>query len=127
MKKYIEIKYKDLIDGSMKTALDQISNSIEFPVLFSFKVAKIGKFIDECIEDIKIFQNKLLKKYGKFEGENLVINKGTEEYIKYTDELSKFLDEKIVCNIEKISLLEIKDYKILPSTIKKIIKLIAED
>lgn len=126
MKKNIEITYKDLIDGSMKAAVDSISSSIEFPVLFSLKFARIGKFLEECADDIKISQNKLLKKYGKVEGENLVISKGTEEYTKYTEDLSKFLNEKIICNIEKISLSEIKEYKILPATVKSILKLVME-
>jgi len=126
MKKNIEITYKDLIDGSMKAAVDKLSNSIEFPVLFSLKFAKIGKFLEECTEDIKMSQNKLLKKYGKVDGENLTISKGTEEYVKYTEELSKFLNEKIICNIEKISLSEVKEYKILPATVKSILKLVVE-
>lgn len=129
MKKTIDIQYKDIVDGEMQNALKYLSDSIDFPVMFSLKIAKIEKFINDCTQDIRIVQEKLIRKYGAEDPETkkLIIKNGTDEHFKYLEEMKNFLDEKIICNHEKLNILEIKDYKIKPSYLKKILKLVLSD
>lgn len=122
MGKHVDIKYKDLIDPSVKESLNYFLDSIEFPVLFSHKIAKVSSFIFSEIDMIELMRNKLVKKYGVEDSSTNTVSivKGTVEEEKYVKEFMLFLEEKIVTSNEKISLSLISEYKIKPIHLKNL-------
>ena len=98
-------------------ALNELFNK-ELKAVVAFKVSKLITKITAELKDYDTVRNGLVTKYGdKNESGNVEIKPDTEAMKNFLDELNPLLEKEINLDFEKISIAELGDIEIKPSTL----------
>jgi len=100
-----------LTNGDIYESQEPLKNLIDkkFPVMVSYKLAKLVRKLDEQFKIVEEVRLGLIKKYGEVDKENsrnIVIKRDGENYPKFVEEFNELMVQEHTLDIEKVKLPE---------------------
>ena len=96
-------------NGDIWTARDPLKTLVEqkFPVMVSYKLAKLVVKLNEPFKVIEEVRNGLVKKYGETNDKgSLEVKQDSENYPKFVDEFNELMAQEIELVFDKVKLPE---------------------
>lgn len=95
----------------------------KFPVLTSFKLAKMANKLNDQLRVIEDVRVGLIKRYGETNGRDQVtVEQGSENFPKFLEEFNELMALEVEIVIEKVKLSG--DFEIEPSTLMALEKFV---
>ena len=103
------VKYLDIFNS--QETFDKLFKT-DFDALTTLKLRKFHKQYLEHLQDIEEIRNKVIKKYGKQEGDMLYIDpQDTEAIKKYTEEITPVMNTEVEIENYDIKISDLKNFK----------------
>ncbi len=99
----------ELTNGDIWGSQEPLRKLIEqkFPVMVSYKLAKLVKKLDEQYRIIEEVRNGLVKKYGEQDKEGRIqVNPNGDNFPKFISEFNELMAQKVEVVFEKVKLPE---------------------
>ena len=71
--------------------------------IVGFKIARNLRMIEEELKEFNKIKGELFQKYGESKGDNLIIEKDTENFTKYNEDIKPYLEQEVNFDFKKIT------------------------
>lgn len=80
-----------------------LSQMLQVKGIVGYKIARNFRMLNEELKEYNEVKQELFKKYGERQGDNLVINKDSENYSLFLDEIKPYEEQEVNFDFRKIT------------------------